>query len=307
MHDVVYDVAIFIGSKKHFVRPGCNLKDWPNMDSLDQYTGISLMRNQISNLPEVLECPKLQILLLQDNENAWSCSHEFFSRMKALSVLDWSLHFYPHLDNPIPSPDAFNNQTCLRTLVLEGIKFGDTKFLGQLKTLEVIILRHAFFSEVPNAIRELTNLRLLDMTESRHEFLIPAVMVSPLSHLEELHLLGTKYSSMIGDPVVEVVAALRSWPSLKVLTISIPDIAYIPKDFVFPELESFSIFIGKSSSWMRIEDYSPNYLALAYLVGSMVLWGKWLKMVLKRATQRNEGFHHRHNHVICNCFSTWKN
>ncbi|GMP73019.1 hypothetical protein CsSME_00030882 [Camellia sinensis var. sinensis] len=73
-----------IGSKKHFVRAGCNLKDWPNMDSLDQYTGISLMRNQISNLLEVLECPKLQILLLQDNENAWSCSHEFFSRMNAL-------------------------------------------------------------------------------------------------------------------------------------------------------------------------------------------------------------------------------
>ncbi|KAF5944299.1 hypothetical protein HYC85_018376 [Camellia sinensis] len=41
------------GSKKHFVRAGCNLKDWPNVDSLDKYTGISLMRNQISNLPEV--------------------------------------------------------------------------------------------------------------------------------------------------------------------------------------------------------------------------------------------------------------
>ncbi|CAL5410903.1 unnamed protein product [Camellia sinensis] len=69
MHDIVRDVAIDIGSKKYFVRAGCNLKDWPNMDSLDQYTGISLMRNQISNLPEVLECPKLQILLLQYNKN----------------------------------------------------------------------------------------------------------------------------------------------------------------------------------------------------------------------------------------------
>ncbi|GMP72955.1 hypothetical protein CsSME_00030822 [Camellia sinensis var. sinensis] len=109
MHDVVRDVAIFIGSTKHFVRAGCNLKDWPNMDSLDQYTGISLMRNQISNLLEVLECPMLQILLLQDNGNAWSCSHEFFSRMNALIVLDLSQYFYPHLDNPIHYPDAFNN------------------------------------------------------------------------------------------------------------------------------------------------------------------------------------------------------
>ncbi|THG18782.1 hypothetical protein TEA_016165 [Camellia sinensis var. sinensis] len=147
MHDVVHDVAIFIGSKKHFVRAGCNLKDWPNVDSLDKYTGISLTRNQISNLPEVLECSKLQILPFHDNRNAWSCSHEFLSRMNALSALDWSRHFYPHLDNPICCPDTFNNQTCLRTLVLEGIKFGDTKFLGQLKTLEVLNLKRAFFSK----------------------------------------------------------------------------------------------------------------------------------------------------------------
>ncbi|CAL5410885.1 unnamed protein product [Camellia sinensis] len=279
MHDVVRDVAIDIGSEKYFVRAGCNLKDWPKIDSLDQCIGISLMRNQISHLPEVLECPKLQILLLQYNKNKWSCSHEFFSRMNALSVLDLS----QRLDNPIRSSDAFNNQACLRTLVLDGIKFGDTKFLGQLKMLEVLSLRHACFSEAPNAIRELTNLRLLDMTESCHEFPIPATMVLPLFHLEELHLFGIT-SSSIGYLAVEVVAALRSLPRLKMLTICIPDIAYIPKDFVFPELESFIIFIGKLSYEVKVEHYSPNYLNLANLVGSMVNWSKWLKMVLKRAT-----------------------
>ncbi|CAL5409564.1 unnamed protein product [Camellia sinensis] len=284
MHDVVRDVAIDIGSKKYFVRAGCNLKDWPNMDSLDQYTGISLMKNQISNLPEVLECPKLQILLLQYNENEWSCSHEFFSRMNALSVLDLSQQLFYMFDNPIRSRDAFNNQTCLRTLVLDGSRFEDTKFLGQLKTLEVLSLRHAFFSEAPNAISELTNLRLLDMTESYHEFLIPATMVLLLSRLEELYLFGTKYSSRSGDPAVEVAAALRSSPRLKVLTISMPDIAYIPKDFVFPELESFIIFIGKMRCGVSVEGYSRNYLNLANLVGTMINWSKWLKMVLKRVT-----------------------
>ncbi|XP_028081852.1 disease resistance protein At4g27190-like [Camellia sinensis] len=283
MHDVVRDVAIDIGSKKHFVRAGCNLKDWPNMYSLDQYTAISLMRNQISNLPQVLECPKLQILLLQDNKNARSCSHELFSRMNSLSVLDLSQQLDYDFDNPIRSPYAFNNQMCLRTLVLDGIKFEDTKFLGQLKTVELLSLRHAFFSEAPNAISELTNLRLLDMTESRHEFLIPAAMVSSLSHLEELYLLGIT-SSTIGYPTVEVVGALTSLPCRKMLTISIPDIAYIPKDFVFPELEGFIIFIGKLSYQVKVEHYSPNYLNLTNLVGSMVNWSKWLKMVLKRAT-----------------------
>ncbi|CAL5345776.1 unnamed protein product [Camellia sinensis] len=153
-----------------------------------------------------------------------------------------------------------------------------------LKTLEVLTLRCAFFFEAPNAIRELTNLRLLDMTKSRHEFLIPTAMVSPLSHLEELYLFGTEYSRRLRDAAVEVAAALRSWPRLKVLTISIPDIAYIPKDFVFPELESFIIIIGKSSWRERVENYSPNYLELGNLVGPFVDWSKWLKMVLKRAT-----------------------
>ncbi|CAL5345796.1 unnamed protein product [Camellia sinensis] len=260
MHDVVRDVAIDIGSEKYFVRAGCNLNDWPKNDSLDQYTGISLMRNQMSNLPEVLECPKLQILLLQYNENEWSCSHEFFSRMNALSVLDLSYDF----DNPIRSLDAFNNQTCLRTLVLDGIEFGDTKFLGQLTTLEVLSLRHAFFSEAPNAIRELTNLRLLDMTKA---------------------VLNFRFRPQcIGYPAVEVVVALRSLPRLKMLAISIPDIAYIPKDFVFPELENFIIFIGKLRYRVVAENYSPNYLGLGNLVGTMVNWSKWLKMVLNRAT-----------------------
>ncbi|KAL7242764.1 hypothetical protein ACSBR1_015199 [Camellia fascicularis] len=53
MHDVVRDVAIDIRSEKYFVRAGCNLNDWPKIDSLDQYTGISLMRNQMSNLLEI--------------------------------------------------------------------------------------------------------------------------------------------------------------------------------------------------------------------------------------------------------------
>ncbi|KAI7999981.1 Disease resistance protein [Camellia lanceoleosa] len=96
------------GSKKHFVRAGCNLKEWLNVDSLDKY-GHIIDEKSDQEPSEVLECSKLQILPFQDNLNAWSCSHEFLSRMKAPSVLDWSRHFYPHLDNPIRCPDTFNN------------------------------------------------------------------------------------------------------------------------------------------------------------------------------------------------------
>ncbi|XP_028121278.1 disease resistance protein At4g27190-like [Camellia sinensis] len=281
MHDLVRDVAIVIGSSKYFVRVGCSLKDWP-MDCLDQYDGISLMRNKISDLLDVLECPKLKILLLQYNKITLSCSHEFFSGTKALRVLDLSQDFYLPFYNPIRHPNAFNDLTCFRTLILEGIKIQNTKFLGQMKKLEVLSFRCAFFFEAPNAIRELTKLRLLDMTYSHNEFLIPADVLSPLSNLEELYLFQTRSKMMDEDSAVEVAVALRAWPCLKVLTISIPNIACVPKDFVVPELESFIIFIETSSG---VGDYSPNYLELVNLVGPMVNWSKCLKLLLKRATR----------------------
>ncbi|THF95618.1 hypothetical protein TEA_016660 [Camellia sinensis var. sinensis] len=204
------------------------------------------------------------------------------SRTKALRVLDLSQDFYLPFYNPIRHPNAFNDLTCFRTLILEGIKIQNTKFLGQMKKLEVLSFRCAFFFEAPNAIRELTKLRLLDMTYSHNEFLIPADVLSPLSNLEELYLFQTRSKMMDEDSAVEVAVALRAWPCLKVLTISIPNIACVPKDFVVPELESFIIFIETSSG---VGDYSPNYLELVNLVGPMVNWSKCLKLLLKRATR----------------------
>ncbi|THG06298.1 hypothetical protein TEA_010054 [Camellia sinensis var. sinensis] len=201
---------------------------------------------------------------------------------KALRVLDLSQDFYLPFYNPIRHPNAFNDLTCFRTLILEGIKIQNTKFLGQMKKLEVLSFRCAFFFEAPNAIRELTKLRLLDMTYSHNEFLIPADVLSPLSNLEELYLFQTRSKMMDEDSAVEVAVALRAWPCLKVLTISIPNIACVPKDFVVPELESFIIFIETSSG---VGDYSPNYLELVNLVGPMVNWSKCLKLLLKRATR----------------------
>ncbi|GMP73026.1 hypothetical protein CsSME_00030889 [Camellia sinensis var. sinensis] len=71
---------------------------------------------------------------------------------KALKVLDLSQEFYLPFHNPIRHPNAFNDLTCFRTLILEGIKIQNTKFLGQLKKLEVLSFRRALFFEAPNAI-----------------------------------------------------------------------------------------------------------------------------------------------------------
>ncbi|GMP41246.1 hypothetical protein CsSME_00011413 [Camellia sinensis var. sinensis] len=69
------------------------------------------------------------------------------SRMKTLKVLDLIQEFYLPFHNPIRHPNAFNDLTCFRTLILEGIKIQNTKFLGQLKSF-----RRALFFEAPNAI-----------------------------------------------------------------------------------------------------------------------------------------------------------
>ncbi|WRX23741.1 NB-ARC - like 10 [Theobroma cacao] len=67
MHDVVRDFAHWImskGEKVFMVKAGRRLKEWPRSESFECFTAISLMNNKIERLPDGLECPKLETLLL---------------------------------------------------------------------------------------------------------------------------------------------------------------------------------------------------------------------------------------------------
>ncbi|XP_048425999.1 probable disease resistance protein At4g27220 [Pyrus x bretschneideri] len=187
MHDVIRDMAILIassgdGSQGFLVKAGCELKDWPK-NSLEDYSAISLMGNEIRNLPDELVCPKLEILLLQSNFEIEEIPEDFFQSPNALRVFDISS------TEIISLPSSFNLLTKLQTLHLDRCQsITDVSILGELKKLEVLSMRESGIEELPEEIGHLTNLRMLDLTMSTYIAVIPSNVISRLSKLEELYM-----------------------------------------------------------------------------------------------------------------------
>uniref|UniRef100_A0A5B6YZW5 NB-ARC domain-containing protein n=1 Tax=Davidia involucrata TaxID=16924 RepID=A0A5B6YZW5_DAVIN len=62
MHDVVRDFALSVACKgqyKFLVRIGAGLKEWPKIDTFAHHTAIALLCNKFHQLPDGLDCPKL--------------------------------------------------------------------------------------------------------------------------------------------------------------------------------------------------------------------------------------------------------
>ncbi|KAK9291467.1 hypothetical protein L1049_019415 [Liquidambar formosana] len=93
IHDVVRDIAISIASKGNrafLAKAGLGLREWPKKDTYEPYTAISIMSNDIHELPEGLECPNLQILFLDGNRPSLQFPENFFLGMENLKVLKMS-------------------------------------------------------------------------------------------------------------------------------------------------------------------------------------------------------------------------
>ncbi|KAH9696656.1 Disease resistance protein SUMM2 [Citrus sinensis] len=95
MHDIVRDVAIWIGSvvleeKKFFSKVGIGLAERVMKEGLEQYRGISLVGNKKEEeLPSGLVCPNLHILRLENPEygHRLQVPEHFFEGMLALKVV----------------------------------------------------------------------------------------------------------------------------------------------------------------------------------------------------------------------------
>ncbi|XP_031263107.1 probable disease resistance protein At4g27220 [Pistacia vera] len=184
MHDVIRDFALVIAPKynhRFMTKAGLGLQEWSNRDTFENFTCISLMTNNIRELPKGLECPKLQALLLQENTNLVvpSC---FFREIKDLKVLDlsqtklWSL------------PESLSFLLTVRTLNLSGCNLGDLSVIGSLNKLEILSLSESSIQEIPVSFSQLNNLRLLDLNNCEELTLIPRGVIPSLKKLEELYI-----------------------------------------------------------------------------------------------------------------------
>eukprot|EP00258_Populus_trichocarpa_P025768 XP_024441787.1 probable disease resistance protein At4g27220 isoform X2 [Populus trichocarpa] len=248
MHDLVRDVAIQIASSEEYgfmVKVGIGLKEWPMSNkSFEGCTTISLMGNKLAKLPEGLVCPQLKVLLLE-LDDGMNVPEKFFEGMKEIEVLS--------LKGGCLSLQSLELSTKLQSLVLIRCGCKDLIWLRKLQRLKILVLTWCLsIEELPDEIGELKELRLLDVTGCEMLRRIPVNLIGRLKKLEEL-LIGDE--SFQGWDVVggcdstggmnASLTELNSLSQLAVLSLWIPKVECIPRDFVFPvSLRKYHIIFG---------------------------------------------------------------
>ncbi|GMY21254.1 disease resistance protein [Fagus crenata] len=112
-----------------------------------------------SELPEKFECPQVKLIILESQWGALQIQNTFFEGVKNLKVLVLSYMCLTKL----PSSLLFLDN--LQTLYLIDCELEDIAMIGELKNLKVLSLSRSNIRQLPKEIEQLTDLKLLDLTE----------------------------------------------------------------------------------------------------------------------------------------------
>ncbi|XP_065852968.1 uncharacterized protein [Euphorbia lathyris] len=254
MHDVVRNFATVIASKQHhvFIVPSqTELQEWSE-DTFERCTAISLLFCNIPKLPQVLECPKLESLILSNGGNpSLRIPENFFSRTKKLKLLDLT-----HV-NLLPLPFSLGFLQNIQALCLNHCVLEDISAVGQLNKLQVLSLVGSNIVQLPMEIRNLTRLQLLDLGKCRRLVVIPPGILNCLTKLEELSMLGSfvqwEGEGHSGKRNNASLSELKTLSNLINLEIHISDAKIMPVDLFHAKLERFKIVIGDN------QDYYGNH------------------------------------------------
>jgi hypothetical protein len=181
MHHLFRDVAIQIASSEKYrfmVAAGFGLKECPTRNkSFEGCTVISLMGKKLTELPEVLVCPQLKVLLL-GLDDGLNVPERFFEGMKEIAVLS--------LKGGCLSLQSLQFSTKLESLLLIECECKDLIWSRELQRLKILVFRGCYsIEELPDEIGELKELRLLDLTGCRFPLRIPVNLTGRLKKLEE--------------------------------------------------------------------------------------------------------------------------
>ncbi|KAJ8641172.1 hypothetical protein MRB53_017866 [Persea americana] len=247
LHDVVHNAATSIASRHEhgfFVKNGAGLKEWPEIENLKECKRISLAENNLESLPDSVVCPQLLTLSLDDNYSVRRIPESFFTGMKALRVLNLCTTNISSL--PL-SMECLEN---LRTLWLDRCReLKDVAVIGKLKKLEILCLKQSGVDKLPEEIGELTNLKLLDLSETKLET-VPPNVISRLTRLEELYM-GHSFNQWepegAEDAIQASIAEFEFLKHLRVLDVHIETLSCMPQSSTngpWKNLMKFQICIG---------------------------------------------------------------
>ncbi|XP_073020828.1 probable disease resistance protein At4g27220 isoform X2 [Primulina eburnea] len=252
MHDVVRDVAIFIGSKEK--------QGFLNVSSMDSCRNCNWMSVEISNianakLPVGLDFPNLHLLMLL-NFNYLEFPEGFdvnvvcFKGMEELKVLYFSNQKFQSL------PSSLEFLKKLRKLHLKNCEVKDISIVGELASLEILrVLRCNKIKELPADVGELKFLKLLELRDCKKLKRIVAGVISSLVGLEELKIVDcfNKWEAK-GNVSEERNASLSELESLINLTC-------LEIDIFDPKLVTQEILLSKQLRRYQIRAYGDRFLS----------------------------------------------
>lgn len=227
------------------------------------------MSDVMDELPAGLEYPNLRLLQLRLNE-VINIPGDFFQGMKALRVFSFqgNTEEYGRKERSFVSmPPSLQFLTNLRALSLEFCRVGgDISLIGCLKGLEILSFFKSQLDKLPYEVRELRNLKLLDLRCDNADLEIGNSVLSCLEKLEVLYM--GNYESWINN--IErgekntSITELESLSCLTTLQIKVPNsmILLELKEFFFDKLKRFDISIDWGSYSCGQNGITTNSLCL---------------------------------------------
>ncbi|KAG5229941.1 disease resistance NBS-LRR family protein [Salix suchowensis] len=257
MHDVLHGFAADVASRDHHVftsSSGTVLREWPAKDMLEQYSAISLLGCKISGLPAVLNCPKMESFILDNEDPSLKIPDCLFEGTKSLQLMDMTRVQLPTL------PSSLQFLEKLQTLCLDRCGLRDIALIGELKMLKVLSLMGSNIDRLPREIGQLTRLQLLDLKDNPTLEIIPPNVLSCLTQLEDLYMensfLQWGVEGLDSPRNNASLVELKDLPCLSTLYFHITDPMILPKDFFSKKLERFNILIGEGWEWSRKRETS---------------------------------------------------
>ncbi|XP_028783520.1 probable disease resistance protein At4g27220 [Neltuma alba] len=250
MHDLVREVALSIARKKNvFVlkRNDDRMQEyWSSKGFLETCTQVVLKPCYIQELPQKLDCPTLKFFLLHYTD---TCTMEipdnFFEGMRNLEALDLRGLIMSSL------PRSLVFLTKLKTLCLDQCTLKHMAGIGALINLEILSFFDSYMEEFPREIGQLTHIKILDLSNSRINF-IPPNILSKLTKIEELYMgnasMKWEEESSTEENKCASLAELVCLTSLTTLEIQIRE-AWILSDMMLNKLERYKVIIGDKWEW----------------------------------------------------------
>ncbi|XP_045792992.1 disease resistance protein At4g27190-like [Trifolium pratense] len=263
MHDLVRDVGISIACRNkdvYMLKPKTGLKEYLTVDFPKMCSQIILDNCLLQELPKTLDCPNLELFVLYSENRSLEIPDTIFDGIGSLKVLDLTLLNLSSL------PTCFCSLTGLQTLCLDQCILGNMDIIGDLKNLKILSLLKSSMMKLPSQIREMTQLRMLDLSNSGIE-VIPSNIISSLSNLEELYMgnISIKWEdeNSVEQKENDILAELQQLYNLTALEFQIHKARPLPNlNSMFEKLQRYKIAIGDVWEWSDINDTTLKTLML---------------------------------------------